>query len=70
MVVTIGVDPAVIAEKLAEQHIGIANGNCYAYRLMEALDISPEQGVVRLSFVHYTSAEEVNRLIEALEGLI
>ena len=65
-----GVDPAVIAEKLAEQHIGIANGNCYAYRLMEALDISPEQGVVRLSFVHYTSAEEVNRLIEALEGLI
>ena len=39
-----GVDPAVIAEKLAEQHIGIANGNCYAYRLMEALDISPEQG--------------------------
>ena len=65
-----GVDPAVIAEKLAEQHIGIANGNCYAYRLMEALDISPEQGVVRLSFVHYTSAQEVNRLIEALEGLI
>lgn len=34
-----GVDPAVIAEKLAEQNIGIANGNCYAYRLMEALDI-------------------------------
>ena len=65
-----GVDPAVIAEKLAEQHIGIANGNCYAYRLMEALDISPEQGVVRLSFVHYTSAQEVNRLIEALECLI
>ena len=65
-----GVDPAVIAEKLAEQHIGIANGNCYAYRLMEALDISPEQGVVRLSFVHYTSAQEVKRLIEALEGLI
>ena len=65
-----GVDPAVIAEKLAEQHIGIANGNCYAYRLMEALDIPPEQGVVRLSFVHYTSAQEVNRLIEALEGLI
>lgn len=65
-----GVDPAVIAEKLAEQHIGIANGNCYAYRLMEALDIPPEQGVVRLSFVHYTSAQEVNRLIEALERLI
>ena len=65
-----GVDPAVIAEKLAEQNIGIANGNCYAYRLMEALDIPPEQGVVRLSFVHYTSAEEVSRLITALESVI
>ena len=65
-----GVDPAVITEKLAEQNIGIANGNCYAYRLMEALDIPPEQGVVRLSFVHYTSAEEVSRLITALESVI
>ena len=65
-----GVDPAVIAEKLAEQNIGIANGNCYAYRLMEALDIPPDQGVVRLSFVHYTSAEEVSRLITALESVI
>ena len=65
-----GVDPAVIAEKLAEQNIGIANGNCYAYRLMEALDIPPDQGVVRLSFVHYTSAKEVSRLITALESVI
>ena len=65
-----GVDPAVIAEKLAEQNIGIANGNCYAYRLMEALDIPPDQGVVRLSFVHYTSAEEVSRLITALKSVI
>ena len=65
-----GVDPAVIAEKLAEQNIGIANGNCYAYRLMEALDIRPDQGVVRLSFLHYTSAEEVSRLITALESVI
>jgi len=34
------------------------------------LDIPPEQGVVRLSFVHYTSAEEVSRLITALESVI
>ncbi|MBT5796613.1 MAG: nitrogen fixation protein NifS, partial [Porticoccaceae bacterium] len=56
--------------KLAEQRIGIANGNCYAYRLMDALGIPPDQGVVRLSFVHYTSKEEVNRLIEALKTII
>ena len=65
-----GVDPEIIAEKLAKQRIGIANGNCYAYRLMEALGIPPEQGVVRLSFVHYTSKEEVRRLIDALANII
>ena len=65
-----GADPEGIAAKLAEQRIGIANGNCYAYRLMDALSIPPDQGVVRLSFVHYTSKEEVNRLIEALKTII
>ena len=65
-----GADPEGIAAKLAEQRIGIANGNCYAYRLMDALGIPPDQGVVRLSFVHYTSKEEVNRLIEALKTII
>ncbi|MDG1322069.1 MAG: aminotransferase class V-fold PLP-dependent enzyme, partial [Porticoccaceae bacterium] len=63
-------DPEIIAEKLAKQRIGIANGNCYAYRLMEALGIPPEQGVVRLSFVHYTSKEEIRRLIDALADII
>jgi selenocysteine lyase/cysteine desulfurase len=37
---------------------------------MEALGIPPEQGVVRLSFVHYTSKEEVRRLIDALADII
>ena len=65
-----GRDPADIAAELARQKIGIANGNCYAYRLMGALDIPPEQGVVRLSFVHYTKEEELNRLMEALDRII
>ena len=49
-----GRDPDEVAAALASQKIGIANGNCYAYRLMDALGIAPEKGVVRLSFVHYT----------------
>jgi cysteine desulfurase family protein (TIGR01976 family) len=63
-------DPAEIAALLAAQKIGIANGNCYAYRLMQALGIPPERGVVRLSFVHYTTKEEVDRLIEALDRIL
>ena len=65
-----GRNPADIAAALAGQKIGIANGNCYAYRLMQALDIPPEKGVARLSFVHYTSKEEIDRLIEALDQIL
>jgi len=65
-----GRDPADIAAALAEQKIGIGNGNCYAYRLMEALGIPPEKGVVRLSFVHYTKKEEIGRLVDALDGIL
>ena len=65
-----GRDPAAIAAALAEQKIGIGNGNCYAYRLMEALGIPPEKGVVRLSFVHYTKKEEIGRLVDALDGIL
>lgn len=65
-----GRQPAEIAAALAAQKIGTGNGNCYAYRLMEALGIPVEQGVLRLSFVHYTQKEEVDRLLEALDQIL
>jgi len=65
-----GRDPADIAAALAAQKIGVGNGNCYAYRLMGALGLKPEQGVVRLSFVHYTKAEELIRLTGALDQVL
>jgi selenocysteine lyase/cysteine desulfurase len=37
---------------------------------MQALDIPPQQGVVRLSFVHYTSQAELNRLLEVLDQVL
>ena len=65
-----GRDPAEIAAELASQKIGVVNGNCYAYRIMGVLGIPPEEGVMRLSFVHYTKAEEVTRLMEALDQVL
>jgi cysteine desulfurase family protein (TIGR01976 family) len=65
-----GRKPAEIAAALAAQKIGIGNGNCYAYRLMEALGIPASIGVVRLSFVHYTQKEELGRLVEALDRIL
>jgi cysteine desulfurase family protein (TIGR01976 family) len=65
-----GRDPAEIAAELASLKIGVGNGNCYAYRIMGALGITPDEGVLRLSFVHYTRQEELNRLMEALDRIL
>ncbi len=59
--------PDELAKKLAEDKLGLGVGHFYAYRLIEALGINTDEGVLRASFVHYTTEEEVNRLIEALD---
>jgi cysteine desulfurase family protein (TIGR01976 family) len=59
-----------LASRLAESALGVGVGHFYAYRLVEALGIDAGDGVVRASFVHYTSPAEVARLINALEGLL
>jgi selenocysteine lyase/cysteine desulfurase len=58
------------ARALARVDIGVGQGNFYAYRLIRALGYDPDDGVVRASFVHYTSGEEVERLIGALEAIL
>ena len=59
-----------IAADLALKNIGLGAGDFYAYRLIEALGYDNEDGVVRASFVHYTSQDEVTRLMEALDQLL
>lgn len=61
---------AELASRLAEFKLGVGVGHFYAYRLVEALGVATDDGVVRTSFVHYTSPEEVTRLIEALDTLL
>ena len=51
-----------IANQLNEYNIMAGAGDFYAVRPLKALGINPEDGVVRLSFVHYTSMEEINML--------
>lgn len=60
-------EPAAVVAVLAEAGIMAAAGHFYAVRLLEALGVDPARGVVRLSFVHYTTAGEMNRLLEALD---
>jgi len=59
---------AVVAARLARHGIMAGGGNFYAWRLLKALGIDPNHGVLRLSFVHYTTPEEISRLIQALDA--
>ncbi len=59
---------AVVAARLARHGIMAAGGHFYAYRLLEAVGIDPNHGVLRLSFVHYTTPEEIHQLIAALDA--
>jgi selenocysteine lyase/cysteine desulfurase len=59
-----------VAAELAAQGINCLGGTFYANRPLEAMGVDMERGVLRLSGVHYTSAEDVSRLIGALEAVL
>lgn len=59
---------AAVAARLAKHNIMAGGGHFYAYRLLEAVGIAPSHGVLRLSFVHYTTPEEIDQLIAALDA--
>ena len=48
----------------------MGSGHFYALRCVEALGMDPEDGVVRVSMVHYNTAEEVQKLIVALDAIL
>jgi cysteine desulfurase family protein (TIGR01976 family) len=65
-----GHSPAELASQLSAFKLGVGVGHFYAYHLIEALGIDTNEGVLRTSFVHYTSPDEVKRLIAALDQLL
>jgi len=58
---------AAVAARLARHGIMASGGHFYAWRLLEAMGIDPNHGVLRLSFVHYTTPAEIDQLIAALD---
>ncbi len=58
---------AEITEVVDRSGIGIRHGHMYAYHLCEAAGLEPEDGVVRVSLVHYNTPEEIERLIEVFD---
>ena len=67
--VTDGCSKAIV-DAVDPHGIGIRYGDFYAVRLIEDLGLVDQNGVVRISMVHYNTLEELDRLIAVLDRII
>jgi len=58
-----------VAEELGRRGIFVWDGNMYAVELIERLGLAERGGLVRIGLVHYNTAMEIDRLLEALAEL-
>ncbi len=58
------------AAKLAPLGVMAGGGDFYAVRPLEAMGVDMGKGVLRVSFVHYTTQAEVDHLISALDQVL
>lgn len=63
------ISPRTAAEALGERGIFSWDGDFYATGLIERLGRADDGGVLRLGLVHYNTADEVDRTLEALEDI-
>ena len=61
---------ADLAAALVPHGINAAGGDFYAVRPLSAMGVDPDHGVLRMSFTHYTTPAEVDRLIGALDQVL
>lgn len=59
-----------VSAELARHGINCWAGDFYAVRPLTAMGVDLHKGVLRLSMVHYTGAEDVARLIAALDRVL
>ena len=64
-----GWGPREVAERLGELGIYVWDGDYYALEPMRALGLAERGGAVRAGFLHYTTEQEVDRLLSALGEL-
>lgn len=59
-----------IARALNAQNLAARYGHFYSKRLVEMIGLDPDDGVVRVSLVHYNTEAEVDRCLDALAKVI
>ena len=62
--------PGDVVAELVERGVLCGSGTFYADRLLEGLDVDPARGVVRVSWVHYTDDDDIDRLVTALRAVL
>jgi cysteine desulfurase family protein (TIGR01976 family) len=62
--------PEQISRHLASRDIGIRRGHAYSKRLIEAMGMDAAAGIARVSFQHYNTHAEVDRLCAALDEVL
>src|ERR1700688_363038 len=62
--------PLALASQLGDRGFFTWDGNYYALNLTEHLDVEKSGGFLRIGLVHYTTAEEIDRLLQALTQIV
>lgn len=63
-------DPEKICLAMDKHKIAVRFGDFHARRLSDSLDITKDNGAVRVSMTHYNTVEEVDKLIKAFESVL
>lgn len=64
-----GHTPRSVAQALGDRGIFVWNGNFYALSLTQRLDLESRGGLVRIGLAHYTTSDEIDRLLKALDEI-
>ena len=57
---------AAVAAELEKHKLMIACGDFDAIRIFNDMKLAEDPGAIRLSFIHYTTQDEIDRLISGL----
>ncbi len=63
-------DVIEVQRALTEHRLMTGYGHFYGVRPLEGMDVAIDPGVLRLSFLHYTTEPEIDRLIHGLEAAL
>ncbi|SEQ83418.1 aminotransferase class V-fold PLP-dependent enzyme [Thalassovita taeanensis] len=68
--IELGRNAEAVAAELSTHGIMTGGGDFYAVRALESMGVDPAQGVLRLSFTHYTSKPEIEQLLKGLDAVL